>query len=55
MRDLRPGAILLVHDGNCARTGAGVPVVLEVLPGLIQAASNAGLRFVTLADALARA
>ena len=49
---LRPGAILLIHDGNCARSAAGVPVILEVLPGLLQQASDAGLHFVTLSQAL---
>ena len=52
LRDLKAGSILLVHDGNCARTAAGVPVVLEVLPAVIGAARDAGLRFVTLASAL---
>jgi peptidoglycan/xylan/chitin deacetylase (PgdA/CDA1 family) len=49
---LRPGAILLVHDGNCARTPAGVPVVLALLPELFQRAQAAGLRFITLPEAL---
>jgi len=49
---LRPGAILLLHDGNCARTAAGVPVILAVLPDLLQQAAAAGLRFVTLPQAL---
>ncbi len=52
LRGLRAGAILLVHDGNAARTAAGVPVILEVLPTLLAAASGAGLRFVTLHEAL---
>jgi len=52
LRGLRPGAILLLHDGNCARTAAGQAVILAVLPTLLQAAAAAGLRFVTLADAL---
>ncbi|HCE10691.1 MAG TPA: polysaccharide deacetylase family protein, partial [Oxalobacteraceae bacterium] len=38
--------------GNCAHTAAGVAVVLEVLPAVIDAARDAGLRFVTLAAAL---
>lgn len=55
MRDLKSGAILLLHDGNCARTAAGTPVVLDVLPRLLDAARgvDGGLRFITLADALA--
>ncbi|GAB3546014.1 polysaccharide deacetylase family protein [Noviherbaspirillum agri] len=50
--DVRPGAILLLHDGNCARTSTGEPVILAVLPPLIEAAQTAGLRFVTLSSAL---
>lgn len=52
LHDLKAGAILLVHDGNCARTTAGTPVVLDVLPIVIAAARKAGLRFVTLPTAL---
>ncbi len=49
---LQPGAILLLHDGNSARSTAGVPVILEVLPELLQQASARGLHFVTLSHAL---
>ena len=49
---LQPGAILLMHDGNCARSAAGVPVILDVLPGLVRQASASGLHFVTLSHAL---
>ncbi len=49
---LRPGAILLLHDGHAARTPAGTPVILEVLPALIDAAVAANLRFVSLRHAL---
>ncbi|HZW12978.1 MAG TPA: polysaccharide deacetylase family protein [Noviherbaspirillum sp.] len=49
---IRPGSILLLHDGNCARTNQGEPVILAVLPPLIEAAEAAGLRFVTLSSAL---
>jgi peptidoglycan/xylan/chitin deacetylase (PgdA/CDA1 family) len=52
LRNLKAGAILLLHDGNCARTSTGVPVIVAVLPGLIEAAADAGLNFVTLPDAL---
>ncbi len=48
LHDLRPGAILLLHDGNAARTPAGTPVILDVLPVLLTAAKAAGLHFVTL-------
>lgn len=50
-RGLKPGAILLLHDGNAARTVTGDPVILQVLPDLIMSAHAAGLRFVTLRDA----
>ncbi len=52
LRGLRAGAIILLHDGNAARTRAGVPVILEVLPPLLQAAQAAGLRCVTLRAAI---
>jgi peptidoglycan/xylan/chitin deacetylase (PgdA/CDA1 family) len=51
MCGLRPGAILLLHDGHAARTVSGEPVVLAVLPQLIASAQVAGLHFVTLHDA----
>ena len=52
LRGLRAGAILLLHDGNAARTRDGIPVILEVLPAVLAAASAAKLRFVTLRKAL---
>ncbi len=52
LRGLKPGAILLLHDGNCARSGSGIPVILDVLPTLFDAAASAGLHFVTLPAAL---
>ena len=48
---LRPGAILLLHDGHAALTQAKQPVILEVLPLVLEAAVNNGLRFVTLREA----
>jgi peptidoglycan-N-acetylglucosamine deacetylase len=50
--DVRAGAILLLHDGNCARTADGEPVILAALPALLDAGHAAGLRFVTLSTAL---
>jgi peptidoglycan/xylan/chitin deacetylase (PgdA/CDA1 family) len=47
-RNLAAGDILLLHDGHAARTRRGVPVILEVLPRLLNAASAAGLNCVTL-------
>lgn len=52
LRGLRAGAILLLHDGNAARTPEGVPVILAALPAVLAAARTAGLRFVTLQQAL---
>lgn len=48
LRDLKPGAILLLHDRHSARTEQGAPVILEVLPRLLEAAAQAQLNFVTL-------
>ena len=48
---LHPGAILLLHDGHAALTASGRPVILEVLPRVLEAAADAGLRFVTLREA----
>ena len=52
LRELREGAILLLHDGNAARSPRGIPVILDVLPAVLESAAVAGLRFVTLRDAL---
>ena len=52
LRGMRPGAILLMHDGHAARTTQGIPVILEVLPAVLEAAAAAGLRPVTLRQAL---
>jgi peptidoglycan/xylan/chitin deacetylase (PgdA/CDA1 family) len=48
---LKAGDILLLHDGNAARTDMGVPVILEVLPALLDAIIAAKLRPVTLREA----
>jgi peptidoglycan-N-acetylglucosamine deacetylase len=50
---LGAGDILLLHDGHAARTAGGTAVVLEVLPRLLDAVSAAGLKSVTLSEALA--
>ncbi|MDM0023525.1 polysaccharide deacetylase family protein [Variovorax saccharolyticus] len=52
-QDLEPGDILLLHDGNAARTHDGRAVVLEVLPPLLERIRTDGLRAVTLPEALA--
>jgi peptidoglycan-N-acetylglucosamine deacetylase len=49
---LRSGDILLLHDGHAAHTASGTPVILEVLPRLLQALSAARLTPVTLRSAL---
>ncbi len=46
------GDILLVHDGNAARTPDGRPVILAVLPALLERIRAAGLQPVTLAAAI---
>lgn len=51
---LQSGDILLLHDGNAARGRGGAPVILEVLPRLLDALSNGGLTPVTLRSALPR-
>jgi peptidoglycan/xylan/chitin deacetylase (PgdA/CDA1 family) len=43
--------ILLLHDGNAALTVEGKPLILAVLPCVIDAARERHLRFVTLRDA----
>jgi peptidoglycan/xylan/chitin deacetylase (PgdA/CDA1 family) len=52
-RGLKGGDILLLHDGHAAHTPAGTPVILEVLPRVLQAVSAAKLTPVTLRAALA--
>ena len=49
---LAAGDILLLHDGNARRSASGRPVVLDVLPRLLQHCRDAGLRTATLDDAL---
>jgi peptidoglycan/xylan/chitin deacetylase (PgdA/CDA1 family) len=51
-RSLSAGDILLLHDGHAARTAQGTPVVLEVLPPLLEAIARLGLRTVTLREAM---
>ena len=49
---LAAGDILLLHDGFAHRTAASTPAVLDVLPPLLARCRSAGLRAVTLAEAL---
>jgi peptidoglycan-N-acetylglucosamine deacetylase len=50
---LAAGDILLLHDGNAARSASGEPVVLQVLPRLLEAARARSLRPVALHQAVA--
>lgn len=52
LKNLKAGDILLLHDGNAARTAEGVPVILEVLPQLLEAINAAKLNPVTLRSAI---
>jgi len=54
LRNLNAGDILLLHDGNTARDGCGRPVVLTVLPALLQQLAARGLSVVSLDRALAK-
>jgi peptidoglycan-N-acetylglucosamine deacetylase len=47
-RGLHAGDILLLHDGGAARTAGGIPVILEVLPALLDRCAAASLTCVTL-------
>ncbi|MDI1308690.1 MAG: polysaccharide deacetylase family protein [Methylotenera sp.] len=49
---LRPGAILLLHDGNAAITKLNIPIILTVLPTLLEEAKKKNLHWVTLQEAL---
>ncbi|KVU90387.1 polysaccharide deacetylase family protein [Burkholderia ubonensis] len=53
LHGLAPRDILLVHDGHAARDARGEPVVLDVLPAVLRAATDAQLRWTTLRAALA--
>jgi peptidoglycan/xylan/chitin deacetylase (PgdA/CDA1 family) len=51
-RNLQARDILLLHDGNAARTAEGKPVLLEVLPLLLERLRADGLRAVTLPEGM---
>ncbi len=51
LNGLHAGAILLMHDGNAARTSSGQPVILDVLPAVLESAALARLHVVTLRHA----
>ncbi|SMH36453.1 polysaccharide deacetylase family protein [Azospirillum agricola] len=48
LRTLAAGDLLMLHDGSAARTAAGRPVVLEVLPRLLDVFAARGLAAVSL-------
>ncbi len=48
LRGLGPGDLLMLHDGTAARDGAGRPVVLAVLPRLLDRLAAQGLTAVSL-------
>ena len=52
-KSLQDGDILLLHDGNAARSRSGKPVILEVLPRLLDTVALGQLGTVTLRAALA--
>ena len=47
-KGLASGDLLLLHDGHAARTATGTPVVLEVLPRLLEACRVQNVHPVTL-------
>jgi peptidoglycan-N-acetylglucosamine deacetylase len=49
---LQAGDILLLHDGHAARGRSGAPVILEVLPRLLDRLHSRGFTTVTLRSAL---
>ena len=51
-QDLRAGDVLLMHDGNCGRTANDEPMVLAVLPTLLERLRERGLKSVALRTAL---
>jgi peptidoglycan/xylan/chitin deacetylase (PgdA/CDA1 family) len=51
-KGLAAGDILLMHDGHAATTAGGTPVVLEVLPRLLDTLHRRGLKPVTLLQAI---
>ena len=52
LRRLAAGDILLLHDGNAARTAQGEPLVLAVLPALLRTLRERNLQAVTLRQGL---
>lgn len=51
-KNLQGGDILLLHDGHAAVSAAGNPLIIEVLPRLLERLKQAGLRTVTLGSVI---
>jgi peptidoglycan/xylan/chitin deacetylase (PgdA/CDA1 family) len=51
-RDMAAGDIVLLHDGHARRDAAGTPVVLDVLPRVLERAAALGLATTTLRAAV---
>jgi peptidoglycan/xylan/chitin deacetylase (PgdA/CDA1 family) len=49
---LAAGDIVLLHDGHAARTRSGTPIVLDVLPRVLDRTESLGLRPVSLHEAI---
>jgi peptidoglycan/xylan/chitin deacetylase (PgdA/CDA1 family) len=52
LKNMKAGDILLLHDGNAARTAEGIPMIVAVLPPLLEAIKATHLRPVTLRSSL---
>jgi peptidoglycan/xylan/chitin deacetylase (PgdA/CDA1 family) len=52
VHELKGGDILLLHDGSAARNDDGIPVILDVLPRLLDKIEQAKLHAVTLRSAM---
>ena len=50
-RNLTGGEILLLHDGNAAHSANGTPIILDVLPRLLDELARRSLNTVTLREA----
>lgn len=51
LKGLRAGDILLLHDGHAARGPDGQPIILTVLPRILDELARRGFRTVTLSEA----
>jgi peptidoglycan/xylan/chitin deacetylase (PgdA/CDA1 family) len=52
LAEVRPGSIVLLHDGNEGRTGADRSVLLAALPAILEGLNARGLRSVGLDELL---